>query len=205
MRIIAGRYRGRLLPGRAGAGVRPATDRVRGAIFNILQNRLDLRGIDVLDLFAGTGSLGFEALSRGAANAVFVDEDRHAVRVIRENAEALGCADDCEIVQADAAGYVSRNNGIFGLIFADPPYDFGPIALLPGLLLGSGLAAPDGYVIIEHRRGTAFAEIPPGCRSFTRAFGATEVSFFHRSRENGRDGDHDHDTGNDHQDEQADR
>jgi 16S rRNA (guanine966-N2)-methyltransferase len=178
MRIITGRFRGRVLPGTVGDGVRPATDKVRGAIFNILQNRLDLRGIDVLDLFAGTGSLGFEALSRGARNATFVDTDRSAVRVIRENAAALGCPDECEISQSDAAGYVSRRIGIFGLIFADPPYAYERIGDLPGLVLASGMLAPGGYLVIEHRKGSAFTALPAGNPVITRTFGSTEVSFF---------------------------
>jgi pantetheine-phosphate adenylyltransferase len=160
MRIIAGTYRGRVLPGDVGDGVRPATDKVRGAIFNILQNRLDLRGIDVLDLFAGTGSLGFESLSRGARSATFVDIGRAAVRAIRENAAALACEDDCEISQSDAAGYVSRRIGIFGLIFADPPYAYDRISGLPGLILGSGMLAKGGYLIVEHRKGTGLHRTP---------------------------------------------
>ncbi|HLF14501.1 MAG TPA: 16S rRNA (guanine(966)-N(2))-methyltransferase RsmD [Bacteroidota bacterium] len=188
MRIIAGTYRGRILPGPVAEGVRPATDKVRGAIFNILQNRLDLNGIDVLDLFAGTGSLGFEALSRGAAGVTFVDNDRSAVKVIRENASVLRCADACDIVQADAVGFISRNSGIFGLIFADPPYAFGRIAALPGLILASGLLAEGGYLIVEHRRGTGFAEDPPAVPAFTRTFGGTDVSFFQHTDDRSRSG-----------------
>jgi len=178
MRIIAGRFKGRVLPGVVGEGVRPATDKVRGAIFNILQNRLDLREIDVLDLFAGTGSLGFEALSRGARNVTFVDTDRTAVRVIRENAVALGCEDECDISQSDAAGYVARRIGIFPLIFADPPYAWERIPDLPVMILGSGMLAPGGYLIIEHRKGTGFAALPEGNPVVNRTFGSTEVSFF---------------------------
>ncbi len=180
MRIIAGKYRGRILPGPVGKGVRPATDKVRGAIFNILQNRLDLNAIDVLDLFAGTGSLGFEAISRGAANVTFVDDDRATVNVIRQNATVLGCEDACEIFQADALGFVSRRNGIFNLIFADPPYEFGRIADLPGLIIAAGHLAPGGYLIVEHRKGTAFAVEPITAQCFSRVFGSTEVSFFHQ-------------------------
>jgi 16S rRNA (guanine966-N2)-methyltransferase len=178
MRIIAGRFRGRVLPGAVGEGVRPATDKVRGAIYNILQNRLDLNGIGVLDLFAGTGSLGFEALSRGAGNVTFVDLARAAVRAIRENAAALGCEDECEISQSDAAGYVSRRIGIFGLIFADPPYSYERTGELPGMVLASGMLAPGGYLIIEHRKGTAFPGPADGNPVIRRAFGSTEVSFF---------------------------
>jgi 16S rRNA (guanine966-N2)-methyltransferase len=186
MRIIAGRFKGRVLPGSVGEGVRPATDKARGAIFNILQNRLDLRDIDVLDLFAGTGSLGFEALSRGARTVTFVDADKSAVRVIRENAEALGCADECEISQSDAAGYVSRRIGIFPLIFADPPYAWERIAGLPGMVLASGMLSPGGYLIVEARKGTAFTDLGPGNPVVSRTFGSTEVSFFQSTVDNQR-------------------
>jgi 16S rRNA (guanine966-N2)-methyltransferase len=181
MRIIAGRYRGRVLPGRVGDGVRPATDKVRGAIFNILQNRLNLTGIDVLDLFAGTGALGFEALSRGAGSVTFVDDDRSSVRVIRQNAAALGCEDACEVIQADATVFLSRESGLFGLVFADPPYGFEPTAELPGRILAPGILAAGGYLIVEHRRGTGFPPRPPGWGHFSRTFGSTELSFFHQS------------------------
>ncbi len=183
MRIIAGRYRGRVLPGPVGPGVRPATDKVRGAIFNILQNRLDLNGIEVLDLFAGTGSLGFEAISRGAGNVTFVDDDRAAVRVIRQNASVLGCDDACEIQQGDALGFLSRGNGTFSLIFADPPYAFGRTADLPGLVFAAGHLAAGGYLIVEHRRGTTFTGDPAAMPRFSRVFGSTEVSFFHQPEE----------------------
>ncbi len=183
MRIIAGRYRGRVLPGPAGTGVRPATDKVRGAIFNILQNRLDLNGIDVLDLFAGTGSLGFEALSRGAANVTFVEDNRRAAEDIRHNAAILGCADACDILREDAVAFLSRRSGIFGLVFADPPYAFGRIADLPGLIIPTGHLHPDGYLIIEHQRGTTFPGLPRGVQSFTRTFGSTELTFFHQGDE----------------------
>ena len=183
MRIISGRYRGRLLPGPAGTGVRPATDKVRGAIFNILQNRLDLDGIDVLDLFAGTGSLGFEAISRGARSVTFVEDDRAAVGDIRQNATLLGCGAACEIIREDAVGFLSRRSGIFGLVFADPPYAFGRIGELPGLILSTGHLGPEGYLIIEHQRGAEFPGLPPGVKNFTRTFGSTELTFFHLQEE----------------------
>ena len=170
MRIISGRYRGRLLPGPAGTGVRPATDKVRGAIFNILQNRLDLDGIDVLDLFAGTGSLGFEAISRGARIVTFVEDDRAAVGDIRQNATLLGCGDACEILREDAVGFLSRRSGIFGLVFADPPYAFGRIGELPGLIPPPGICAGR---IPDHRTRVELG-LPPGEESRDiRQHGAT--------------------------------
>src|SRR3990170_248375 len=99
MRVISGTYKGRVLRTVRDQRVRPATDRVKESIFNILQNRIDLHGAHVLDLFAGSGSLGFEALSRGAAEVVFVDEWQGATRIIEENIKLLQCDDRCDVVK----------------------------------------------------------------------------------------------------------
>lgn len=178
MRIITGRYRGRKLSAPEGDGVRPATDKVRGSIFNILQNRLDVSGIAVLDLFAGSGSLGFEALSRGAASVTFVDDSSQATEAIRANAGALGCADLCEVVREDALRFLSRNSGIFPLIFADPPYAWAETADLPRRIHSHGMLAGGGYLIIEHGRATGFPGEPPLLPVLQRQFGNTVVSFF---------------------------
>jgi len=178
MRIISGTLRGRKIAGPSGSGLRPATDRVRESVFNILQNRLDLTGISVLDLFAGTGSLGFEAISRGAGLVTFVDNSRAAASLIRKNAEALGIQDQCEVVTQDAVGFISGINGIFRLIFADPPYEYPPLAQIPGRIFSAGMLEPEGYLIIEHRRGTLFEPAYPTGGTFTRRFGNTEVTFF---------------------------
>lgn len=178
MRIITGKYRGRILTAPKDAGVRPATDKARGSIFNILQNRLDIAGIDVLDLFAGTGSLGFEAISRGAAGATFVDDSRAAVKTIRNNAEVLGCAECCDIFEGDALRYISGNSGIFKLIFADPPYAWPGITELPSVIHRAGILAPGGYLIMEHGRRSVFSGEAPLLPRFQRTFGNTVVSFF---------------------------
>jgi 16S rRNA (guanine966-N2)-methyltransferase len=178
MRIISGKYRGRRISGPSGDGVRPATDRVRESVFNILQNRLDLSGISVLDLFAGTGSLGFEALSRGAAEVTFVDNGRAATALIRKNAEVLGCPEVCDVVTQDAVGFLSGIKAIFRLIFADPPYEYPALPEIPARVFSAGILEPGGYLIIEHRRGTRFEPAFPPEAVFTRRFGNTEVTFF---------------------------
>jgi 16S rRNA (guanine966-N2)-methyltransferase len=121
MRVVGGSARGRRLRSPAGRTVRPTSDRAREAIFNSLGSLGLVEDSTVLDLFAGTGAMGIEALSRGAAAATFVEHDRLVAGIIRENLAAVGF--EGEIVVADAVGYVSRA-GHFDVAFADPPYEF---------------------------------------------------------------------------------
>src|SRR3954453_13668244 len=121
MRVIAGSYGGRTLKAPAGDGTRPTSDRVREALFSILGDRV--AGARVLDLFAGSGALGIEALSRGAASATFVDDAPAALRVLRANLEALG--EDAEVVRADAVRWLRAASGRahqYDLVLLDPPY-----------------------------------------------------------------------------------
>src|SRR5881296_2139751 len=124
VRIIAGAFKGRRLKTPSGDAVRPTGDRVREAWFSILQRPLD--GARVLDLFAGSGALGLEALSRGAARAVFVDRDRRAVEVLRANLEALGVASEEAEVRPVSAQRAVRDalsrSEAYDLVFLDPPY-----------------------------------------------------------------------------------
>ena len=124
MRIITGLYKGRVLKTVRDLSVRPATERVRQTLFNMLANRIDFEGISVLDMFAGSGSLGFEALSRGAARVTFVEDSEEAAGFLEENARLLGCEDAVEILQMDAMGLLNARHGIYDLVFADPPYSY---------------------------------------------------------------------------------
>jgi 16S rRNA (guanine(966)-N(2))-methyltransferase RsmD len=122
MRIISGAYKGRRLKSPPkNAKVRPSTDRVRETLFNLLFNMVDLNDTDVLDLFCGTGSLGIECLSRGAAKAVFVDTD---IRTVNENLSLVGAENSSEIVRSDVTRFLKRTVGTFDVIFADPPYSY---------------------------------------------------------------------------------
>ena len=120
MRVITGSARGRRLRELEGQETRPTTDRVKEGIFNIIQ--FDIEGRRVLDLFAGTGQLGIEALSRGAESAVFVDQRRDAARLVRENLELTGFADRARVVNGDAFSYLAGEKTGFDIIFVDPPY-----------------------------------------------------------------------------------
>ena len=126
MRIIAGAFRGRALAsvgkGDAGAHLRPTTDRVRESLFNVLTHQIDFDGLRVLDLFAGTGALGLEALSRGAAHVTFVDDGRVAQGLIRKNIDLTRSADRTDLIRRDATRLGDNPGAPYDLIFQDPPY-----------------------------------------------------------------------------------
>ncbi len=137
--MIAGELRGRRLSARPGPTLRPTSDRVREAIFDILFSLGGVEGRQVADLFAGTGALGIEALSRGAASVTFVERDPSAIAALRANLEAVGLAEaertgEATVVQADVDRWVTRTASRYDLVLCDPPYDYGGWAsLLPSL------------------------------------------------------------------------
>jgi len=122
VRVVAGIARGRRLDGPPGSATRPTADRVREATFNALGSLAAVEGATVLDLFAGSGALGIEALSRGAAAATFVDHDAKALTVVRRNLEATGLGDRATVLRTDATTFAG---GHFDLVLLDPPYAFG--------------------------------------------------------------------------------
>ena len=153
MRIIGGKFKGHGLVGPKGQAMRPTSDRVRESIFNILAHGIEgfsIEGARVLDLFAGTGAMGLEALSRGARFCQFVDDAAEARGVIARNADALGLIGQCKIWRRDAArlGPAAPQPG-FDLIFADPPYnkDLGTKALKS--LVDGGWLNPQAIVVVE--------------------------------------------------------
>ena len=123
MRIITGSARGKKLTTLEGEQVRPTSDRVKEALFNIIQ--FDLEGRNVLDLFAGSGQIGLEAISRGASHAVLVDASKESIQVIRDNVRHCGFGDFVEIVSMDFSSYLMRKGQKFDLAFLDPPYGQG--------------------------------------------------------------------------------
>jgi 16S rRNA (guanine966-N2)-methyltransferase len=144
VRIIGGQWRRRILHFPAVAGLRPTPDRVRETLFNWLGQRLD--GLRCLDLFAGSGALGFEAASRGAREVVMVERDRRALAALRENRDLLG-ATQVEVVAADGLAWLAGAHGPFDLIFLDPPFDS---AQLPVALAGAATRlAPEGKIYAE--------------------------------------------------------
>ena len=175
MRIIAGRFRSRSLKAPKGFLTRPSTDRTRESLFNLVQSRMDLEDADVLDLYAGSGALGLEALSRGARSATFVESDPRVLQVARANADSLGVADVCRFVRQDAATFIERHAGFpYDLIVADPPYEDERIPTLPDLALPHVHAG--GLLVVEHDVRHHFDEHP--ALDVSRPYGRTIVSIF---------------------------
>jgi 16S rRNA (guanine(966)-N(2))-methyltransferase RsmD len=176
VRIIGGLLGGRRLRAPRGAATRPTADRVRQAIFNIL-GAVD--GARVLDLFAGTGALAHEALSRGAAAAVLVDVAAEAVRCARDNAAELGHAGRVRIVRGAVGPSLARLAGPFELVFLDPPYADAAAVAVPALAALPPLLAPGARVVVEHdRRSAPPDEVGALALEDRRRYGDIEVSFY---------------------------
>ncbi len=146
MRIIAGEAHGRRLETREGLDVRPTPERVKEALFNILQFQIE--GRRVLDLFAGSGQLGLEALSRGAAEAVFVDESRASMAVVQRNIASLGMQSRSKTYQMDFEAFLLRKQQPFDIVLLDPPYRSGKLET--ALPLAAEVTAPGGTIVAEH-------------------------------------------------------
>ena len=148
MRVITGSARGRRLKELEGMETRPTTDRVKEGLFNILQ--FDIEGRRVLDLFAGTGQLGIECLSRGAASAVFVDRRADAVKLIRDNLKTTELTDRARVVSGDSMEYLKSVREKFDLIFLDPPYEAGLLEPAIAHIARFDILAPHGIIVAEH-------------------------------------------------------
>lgn len=178
MRITTGRFKGRTVQTVGGLSVRPAMDRARQTIFNILAARMDLEGIAALDLFAGSGSLGLEALSRGARRAVFIESSREANRLLEATIQRFGCADQAEVLTMDAQQFLASSRERFDLVFADPPYSYPHTAGMPDAIIGGRHLADRGILLIEHATGQAFPASDLWELFTDRRFGRTTLSFF---------------------------
>lgn len=147
MRVTGGTGRGRRLKVPAGDRVRPTSDKVKQALFNILADRLD--GAVFLDLFAGTGGIGIEALSRGALRAVFIDDSRKSLDAVRHNIEQAGFGGRAQVVASKAESFIRKTEDRYDIVFLDPPYT-SEIRPLLELIAGSALLGPDAVVVAEH-------------------------------------------------------
>ncbi|WP_414463895.1 16S rRNA (guanine(966)-N(2))-methyltransferase RsmD [Hyphomicrobium sp. DY-1] len=181
MRVVAGRFRGRALQAPDDMSIRPTSDRVRESVFNILTHGIEgfsLNGARVIDLFAGTGALGIEAVSRGAAYCLFVEEAPDARALIRKNVEAMGLTGETRIFRRDATHLGPAGNmEPYELAFLDPPYDKGlGEKALAGLAEGKWLT-PGAICMLEERAGTDVV-IPAAFELLdTRTYGDTDVRF----------------------------
>lgn len=178
MRIIAGQARGRAIAAPQGEKTRPTQDYVRESLFNII--RWDIEEARVLDLFAGTGALSLEALSRGAASAVMIDMDRAACECIRKNMETTRLKERCRLIPRDyktALSMLEREGAKFDIVFIDPPYKMENTGEMCAELYDRGLLAPDALLFVEHRRGMA-PLIDPRFEAYDqRNYGETQITF----------------------------
>jgi len=157
LRIIGGRYRGRRLPVPAQLGLRPTADRVRETLFNWLQPVI--AGSRCLDLFAGSGALGFEAVSRGAAEVLMIEHSEPVTRMLAANARTLGAA-QVQVRRADALRWLTGSGEPFDLVFLDPPFREGLLAPSCSLLSEGGWLVPDALVYLEAPADRALPELP---------------------------------------------
>ena len=181
MRVIAGEFRGRRLKAPSWEGLRPTSDRLRETLFNVLAPRI--QGARVLDAFAGTGAVGIEALSRGAAHVTFVERDPRAAALVEGNLRALGVADRYAIIRAGFAVAAPRLSGPFDVMFLDPPY--GADELAGALDAAAPLATHDTLLIVEHAtRDAAPAAVGPLVRTRELKQGDSALAFYQRPRAN---------------------
>jgi 16S rRNA (guanine966-N2)-methyltransferase len=159
MRVIAGQFKGRRLTAPSWEGLRPTSDRLRETLFNVLVSRVTLAGARVLDGFAGTGAIGIEALSRGAADVVFVEPDRRAAALIRDNLDRLGVATGYAIIRdtIESATPALLADSLFDLVVLDPPYAYPEIERAIERLAGA--VDPGGWLVLEHAARRPLGEV----------------------------------------------
>ena len=169
MRVVAGDFKGRRLVAPRGSRTRPTADRVREALFSMLG---DVSGARVLDLYAGSGALGIEALSRGAESAVFVERDRAALTALESNLEATGAPG--EVRRQDVARFLARHEGTFDLVFCDPPYDGAPAVAETLAEALPGIVDQDARIVTESdKRNPLLLPLP---LVVERSYGDTRIA-----------------------------
>ena len=179
MRVITGTARGRRLKELQGMETRPTTDKVKESLFSIIQ--FDIEGRRVLDLFAGTGQLGIEALSRGAAEAVFVDRRPDAVRLVQENLALCGFTDRARVKSGDALAYL-KSGEKFDLIFLDPPYAADLLEQALTDIASFDICREHGIIVAESAADKVLPELPAPYRLYREyRYGKIRLSVYHRS------------------------
>ena len=187
MRIIAGSAGGRTIVSPKGQNTRPTQDHVRESLFNII--RRDVPDTKVLDLFAGSGALGLEALSRGACRAVLADKAGKAIDCIRRNVETLGFAQQSTVLRGDWRGVLQRlENSSFDLVFLDPPYSLTQYREITDALIENELLSDDALIVIEHRKDVMPELSPPFTLKNNRTYGDTVIHFYRFNAGGNHDG-----------------
>jgi 16S rRNA (guanine966-N2)-methyltransferase len=175
MRIIGGLYKGRRFNPGKNFRARPTTDFARENLFNILENRIDWEITNALDLFAGTGSISYELISRGCRHVTAVESDFRHCKFIEDVKKILQMS-ELTVLRDDAMRFIIRSGGLYQLIFADPPYDMPGFETIPEKILAADLLTPGGCLILEHNKYHTFGHIS----QFTelRNYGSVNFSFF---------------------------
>ena len=180
MRVITGIARGRKLKELPGLETRPTTDKVKESVFNIVQ--FDIEGRRVLDLFGGTGQMGIEALSRGAASCTFVDVRKEAAGVIRANLEHTGLAGLAKVVQGDYLAFLTGCREKYDLIFLDPPYGTGMLEKALEMIAKIDIVTEHGIIVCESAAEAALPELaPPYQKGRDYRYGKIKITLYHRA------------------------
>jgi 16S rRNA (guanine(966)-N(2))-methyltransferase RsmD len=180
MRVISGVARGRKLKEPVGMNIRPTSDKIKESIFNIIQ--FDIEGRRVLDLFAGTGQLGIEALSRGAESVVFVDESNAAIRLVRENLKNAGLErENARVVRSTAQSFISGGEK-FDIVILDPPYNTGDIGKILHKIMEIDILTENGIILCETQADTELPEpVPPYEKGREYRYGRVRISLYLRN------------------------
>lgn len=175
MRIVGGKYRNRRLHPPAEMEARPTTDFAKEGLFNVLQHSVPLEDIRVLDLFAGTGNISLEFLSRGAREVISVDQDKRLFDFMQRTSRELG-ETGWRMVKGDVFTFLNSHRGVYDIVFADPPFRMEEIERIPDLVLQSGLLGTEGMLIVEHHEKVDLSHVHGYQR--TRTYGLIHFSFF---------------------------
>ena len=175
MRIITGQYKGRHFDIPRTFKARPTTDFAKENIFNVLQGYIDFDDAVALDLFAGTGSISLELVSRGCSRVVSVEADRDHANFIRQCFKKLGDESDL-LIRGDVFRFIKSCKQQYDLIFADPPYALPTLPTIPQLILGKGMLRPGGLLVFEHGKHNDFSDVPGFIEH--RAYGSVNFSLF---------------------------
>jgi 16S rRNA (guanine966-N2)-methyltransferase len=175
LRIISGTYKGRYIPVPTAFKARPTTDFAREGLFNVLANTYDFKGLMVLDLFAGTGSIGLEFASRGAERVDMVEINPGTTSFLQHTCRHLEI-ENVRVIRGDVSKFLRHCRTSYDLVFADPPYDLDIIPVLPELVLNAGILVKDGWFILEHGKNHAFIQHPQFHES--RKYGSVHFTIF---------------------------
>jgi len=178
MRIIGGRLKGLRLNPPNNLPVRPTTDLAKEALFNILLNQIEFEGIEVLDLFSGTGNISLEFASRGAEKVTSIDRSVHCVNYLKDTARQHGL-ENIKTYKADVFKYLQLESVQYDVIFADPPYDLNQIPEIPKIVFEKNILKPDGLLIIEHQSMQNLSQHSKFVEQ--RKYGHSSFSFFRNS------------------------